>query len=69
MAQIEGVPQFMDSFLDNPVDEYLLRVYGGEIFFESTGRYDTGPSTQLRFSVNMGENRDKKIHMGYAKRF
>jgi hypothetical protein len=68
MAEIEGVAQFMDRFLDNPVEKYVLRVYGREVFFESTGGYDAGSPTQLCFSVNMGENRDKEVHMGYRKR-
>jgi hypothetical protein len=69
MAEVEGVPQFMDSFLDNPMKKYSLRVYGREIFFEATGGYDAGIPTQLCFSVNMGENRNEEVHVGDAKRF
>jgi hypothetical protein len=58
----------MDRFLDNPVEKYVMRVYGREVFFEATGGYDAGFSTQLCFSVDMGENRDKEVHMGYGKR-
>lgn len=68
MPEIKGVAQFMDSLFDNPVEKYVLRVYGREVLLESTGGYDAGSSTQLCFSVNMGENRDKEVHMGYRKR-
>ncbi len=67
MPEIKRVAQFMDGFLDNPVEKYVLWVYGREVFFESTGGYDAGSSTQLSFSVNMGENRDKEVHISYRK--
>ena len=67
MPKIKRVAQFMDGFLDNPVEKYVLWVDGRQLFFESTGGYDAGSSTQLSFSVNMGENRDKEVHIGYCK--
>lgn len=68
MPEIKGVAQFMDSFLDNPVEKYALRVCRGEVLFKSIGGYDADSSAQLCFSVHMGENGDKEVHMGYGKR-
>jgi len=68
VAEIEGVTQFMDSLFDNPLEKYFLGVHGREAFFQSIDGYNAGSPTQLRFSVNMGENRDKKVHRGYGKR-
>ena len=68
MAEIEGVPQFMDSLFDNPLEKYFLGVESGKAFLESIDGYNAGFSTQLCFSVNMGEDWDKKVHMGYCKR-
>ena len=68
VAEIEGVTQFMDSLFDNPLEKYTLGIHGREAFFQSIEGYNAGSSTQLCFSVNMGENGYEKVHMGYGKR-
>jgi hypothetical protein len=68
MAEIECVTQFMDSLFGHPLEKYFLGVDGGKPFFESIDGYNAGFSTQLCFSVNMGENGYKKVHMGYGER-
>ena len=54
MAQVKGMAQFMDGFLDNAAQEGLLRVQVAVALIEPNGGHDAGPAAQLRLAVDMG---------------
>ena len=53
MAQVKGVAQFVDGFLDNTALKGLLCILVAAAFIEPNGGNDAGLTAQLRLAVDM----------------
>lgn len=69
VPQIECVPQFMGGLFDDTHQIRGTPGNDGDPTGQAAGGDDTARSPQLRFAVNVGKNRDKKIVVGQGNDF
>jgi len=63
------MPQFMKGFFDKAFFIVFRNIHGRESFFEPKCRYDTCSSGELRLTVDMRQDRNKKIDIGNCDDF